>query len=109
MEKNELIVKSEDKSDRVGNTKTIYSAGVGEIFWKNFLAGFARTIGGIFVYLIFLFLISIGFISFILPRIAPILDSYLNMFQTLGEATNPKANSGFSLPKNTNILNIFGQ
>jgi len=109
MDENKLVVKSQDKNDRVDNTKTIYSAGVGEIFWKNFLAGFSRTLGGIFIYLIFILLVSLGFISFILPKIAPSISSYLNIFQTLGETSNPKTNSKLSLPKNTDFLKIFGQ
>ena len=42
MNENEMIVKSEDREDRVSKTKTLYDAGTGEIIWKNFLAGASR-------------------------------------------------------------------
>ena len=75
MDERELIVKNEDGADRVSKTKTIYDAGAGEIFWKNFLAGFSRTIGGIFVYLIFFLILSNLFLNFLLPKISPHLSS----------------------------------
>jgi hypothetical protein len=102
MNPNELIVKSEDGGDRVGKTKTIYDVGPGEIIWKNFLAGFSRGVGGIFVYLIFIVIIGGIFINTILPKILPLFSSYMNIFNSLG-------GSGNSLPQNFDIQKLLGQ
>lgn len=101
MDQNELVVKSEDGGDRVSKTKTLYDAGAGEIIWKNFLAGFSRGVGGIFVYLIFLFIISGILINVILPKFMPSITGYLNLFNSLG--------SGKNTPANFDIQKLFGQ
>lgn len=92
MDQQELIVKSEDGGDRVSKTKTIYDAGVGEIIWKNFLAGFSRGVGGIFVYLIFLFVISGIIFNVVLPKLMPQITSYMNLFNSLGSGNNSPVN-----------------
>lgn len=101
MNEQELIVKSEDGGDRVSKTKTIYDAGVGEIIWKNFLAGFSRSIGGIFVYLIFLFIISGLIFNVVLPKFMPSITNYMNLFNSL--------QSGSNLPKNLDIEKLLSQ
>jgi len=101
MDQQQLIVKSEDGGDRVSKTKTIYDAGAGEIIWKNFLAGFGRGLGGIFVYLIFLFIISGVFLNIVLPKLMPQITGYMNLFNSLG--------SGNNLPKNMDLQKFFGQ
>lgn len=108
MEK-ELVVKSEDKSDLVSKTKTIYNASPGEIFWKNFLAGFSRSLGGILVYLIFLFIFSGVFFNFVLPKLMPSITNYMNLFQSLGSSSNTKSGSGIILPENLDLQKLFGQ
>jgi hypothetical protein len=96
-----MIVKSEDGQDRVSKTKTLYDAGTGEIIWKNFLAGASRGLGGVLVYLIFLFIISGLFINIVLPKIMPSINSYLNIFKSLGTVNN--------LPQNLYLQKLFGQ
>jgi len=87
----EMIVKSENKDDAVSKTKTIYDAGAGEIIWKNFLAGFSRGVGGIFVYILFLLIFSGIFYNFVLPKLMPLITTYTNIFKSLspGSATKP--------------------
>jgi len=96
-----LVIKSEDKSDLVSKNKTIYDASAGEIFWRNFLAGASRGLGGIFVNLIFLLIIGVLFINIILPQVMPMVNSYLNIFKLPGKINN--------LPQNFGLPQLLGQ
>jgi hypothetical protein len=105
----DLVVKSENKSDVVSKTKTIYGASVGEILWKNFLAGFSRGLGGVFVYLIFLLIISVLFYNFVLPKLMPSVNVFMNTFKSLNSVSNIKPESGNLIPQDLNIQKLFGQ
>lgn len=109
MDEKELIVKSEEKEDFISKTKTIYNAGFGEIFWKNFLAGISRSLGGIFVYIVFLFIFSGIFLNIILPKIMPSIESYTNLIKSFGTINNPKQGTGIVLPQNFDLQKILGQ
>ena len=109
MDENGLVIKSENKNDIVSKTKTIYNASPGEIFWKNFLAGFSRGLGGIFVYLIFLFIIIVLFINFVLPKLTPLITNYTNLLKSLDSISNIKTKSGSIIPKDLNIQKLLGQ
>lgn len=71
------------KEEKVTKTKTIYEAGYTEIFFRNFLAGMSRTIGALFVYFVFLFLIGVVFRQLVLPKLLPFLNNFLNITQSL--------------------------
>lgn len=109
MDEGELAVKSEDRGDIVSKTKTLYDAGPLEIFWKNFLAGFGRGLGGIFVYLIFLFIIAGVFYNFVLPKFMPAITGYMNLFKSLESISNVKPGAGNIIPENLNIQKLLGQ
>lgn len=89
-----------DEKDQKG----IYNAGAGEIFWKNFLAGFSRALGGIFVYLIFLAVVGLFFINFALPKLMPMIESYTNF---LNSVSNMKSAPASITPEN--LQNLLGQ
>lgn len=101
MDQQQLIVKSEDGGDRVSKTKTIYEASAVEILWKNFLAGVGRGLGGVFVYLIFLFVVVGVFINTVLPQIMPMFENYMSIFKSLGSVN--------SIPQNLDIQKLLGQ
>ena len=63
-----------ESSDRHNNNKTLYDASYPEIFWKNFLAGFSRTLGGLVLYLIFIVTIGTVVLQFVMPLITPALN-----------------------------------
>ncbi|OGJ15679.1 MAG: hypothetical protein A2632_00650 [Candidatus Pacebacteria bacterium RIFCSPHIGHO2_01_FULL_46_16] len=63
----------------IGASKTIYETSFGEIFARNFVAGMARTLGGLFLYVIVLFLLG----NLFLQKIWPILQPQLQLFQKL--------------------------
>lgn len=75
-----------DINDRLTKVRTIYDASPFEIAWRNFLAGFSRTLGGVMVYLFFVFVIGFIVAQYILPQLKPVYDTYsrsLNLLQDL--------------------------
>jgi hypothetical protein len=84
---NQAVVTSEAKEDRVGDIKTLYNVSGWSIFWRNFLAGFSRAIGGIFIYLIFAAVSYYVFINTVWPQIEPFVTSYQNLMNTLTPGT----------------------
>ncbi len=85
-------------------TKDIYSSSHGEIFSKNFVAGFARALGGIVVYLIFL-----GIITFIISR--TLLPQLLQTFGNLTSSLNSLNQTKSTLPQlnSPDVQQLFQQ
>lgn len=78
--------------DRLSATKTLYDANAAEVFGKNFLAGFARSLGSISIYLIFLFVIYRLITTYVMPEIQPFIVEYRQAIETitkLNSTTNP--------------------
>ncbi|NCN82399.1 MAG: hypothetical protein GW947_00365 [Candidatus Pacebacteria bacterium] len=76
-----------------GTHKTIYEASFGEIFVRNFVAGMARTLGGLFLYIVVLFFLGNLFLQQVWPVLQPQLESLrasTQMLQELGELTQPR-------------------
>lgn len=67
--------------DLVSKTKTIYEVDAGEIFWRNFLAGMSRALGGMVIYFAVIFILGNIFLNYVWPVLEP-------SFQTLGETTD---------------------
>lgn len=103
MDERELTIKSENNNDMVSKTKTIYEAGIGEIFWKNFVAGFSRGLGGVFVYVFFFVIIGLLFYNFVLPKLMPSITAYMDIFKSLGSISKLKSNPNSAIPENLNI------
>ena len=70
-------VTMEEKKDN----PTLYSSSYVSIIFKNFLAGFARALGSLVVYVVFLIIMSQVFIQYVYPQLEP----YLEVFQQLGD------------------------
>lgn len=64
--------------DQLSKSKTIYDVGWNELFWRNFVAGMARTIGSLLLYAVVLFFLT----SIFLQRVWPILEPVLESFET---------------------------
>lgn len=62
------------QANEVKKSRSIYDATAGEIFWRNFLAGASRSLGGIIFYLIFILIIGSVFIRYLTPILSPLLD-----------------------------------
>lgn len=97
MESVPAVVKTEAKEDRVGSVKTIYQVSGWTIFWRNFLAGFGRALGGIFIYLVFISLAAFVFITTVWPQISPIFGSYVKLMNSLTTGGQPTTNSNNNL------------
>lgn len=65
------------------HNKTLYDASLREIFWKNFVAGLSRALGGIVIYALFTLGILTLVIQFIMPILSPLLDQFGTIFSTL--------------------------
>ena len=74
---------SVENEDKVSKAKTIYDAPPLEIFWRNFLAGASRALGGIFLYFIFLSVVSVIFIRYVAPLFAPLMEQLNSLTGTL--------------------------
>jgi hypothetical protein len=61
--------------------KTLYETPNSQIFWKNFLAGFGKGLGGLAVQLVLFFLFYLYFIYYIMPKIQPLLNLIPNAQQ----------------------------
>jgi hypothetical protein len=96
-ETTQAITQSEHE-DSITKTKTIYDVGFFEIIWRNFLAGLSRAMGGIFLYLIFMFLFSIVFMQVIFPKLMPYINNISNVTNSLNSMQQFKLPTQFSLP-----------
>ena len=71
------------ENDQLNQTKSIYEASAKEVFFKNFLAGFGRALGGIFIYIIFIGISIFMFINFAYPQMKPFIDEYRQAVQSI--------------------------
>lgn len=85
---NQAVINSEQPTDRVTKTKTMYEVSAFELMWRNFIAGFMRAFGGILMYLIFIYIIATLFSQLLLPHLKPFLESYQNALSTFTQFSN---------------------
>ncbi len=100
--------------DAVAPNKTIYDVSAGTVFWKNFLAGFGRALGGMVIYLVFLIISTIIFIHFVGPMLTPIFDLYSKSMGTLQQINNLTGGNRSPKPSEQpapeiTLPNIFGR
>ncbi len=69
--------------DRAGKTKTIYQVSGFEIFWRNFLAGFARALGIMVLYIIIIIISGVIFTTTFLPMINPSLQNAQELIENI--------------------------
>lgn len=70
---------------KTDSEKSLYDATYSEIFFKNFLIGFARGLGGLFVQIVLLVVVYLGVVYFIVPKFQPII----NFFERFGPQQTP--------------------
>jgi hypothetical protein len=82
---NQMQTQNIPASDQVSKNKTIYDVSGFEVFWRNFIAGMGRAVGGLFLY----FIIFVGIASlvnkFLMPHILPLLDTLQNSVNSLNQ------------------------
>lgn len=75
-----------DRSDQ--KDKSLYSASWASIFFRNFLAGAAKALGGIIMYILFLYLIARVVSTYVLPQITPLIDTLQTLVQLQSQQQN---------------------
>jgi hypothetical protein len=76
-----------------GTNKTLYEASFGEIIVRNFVAGMARTLGGLFLYAVVLVFLGNLFLQNVWPVVQPQLETFqeaTSVLQDLGKLTQPQ-------------------
>lgn len=89
-------IQSSAPEDRVGSNQTIYDASLSAVFWRNFLAGMARALGGIIMQIIFMIAVALVIINLLLPKLAPVITTYEKAINSLDSLQ--KTTQKFSLP-----------
>lgn len=84
----ELIKQNTFSEDKISDTKTIYNASAGEIFWRNFLAGFSRTAGALILYIVFILITGTLAVKLLTPFITPLLKQLNSIYGTVQKVPN---------------------
>ena len=97
--------------DAVSKTRTIYDVGPMEVFWRNLLAGFARGLGSLVVYVIFIVILGFFFSRFILPQLQPLISSFADSVNTLNALQHsqvmPSSGSPGQTPAPSDLQNLL--
>ncbi len=98
---------ADQKSDQFSATKTLYDASVMSIFWKNFVAGFARALGGMIIWLVLILFSGFLFANYVWPQIHPFLTSYQQLFESFSAL--PSSSTGAVTNPNNAVKTILDQ
>jgi hypothetical protein len=109
----EAVVKSENPADAVSKTKTIYDVSYREIIFRQFVAGAARTLGSLLLYIVF-FAIVVQILSrTIWPLVEPFVDQYLSALSTFNtlnsQSQNDSSSPSLNLDQIQQILEQYNQ
>lgn len=79
--------------DQLPSGRSIYEVSHSEIFWRNFLAGFARGLGNFIFTLLLFFIITAITARFLMPIVNPLFESMTSINGILGtiNSTQPRA------------------
>jgi len=66
--------------------RTLYNSSLTSIFFRNFFAGFSRSLGGLILYVIFVYIGYQLLVTRFLPLVQPYLQAFLDLSQV---ATHP--------------------
>jgi hypothetical protein len=69
--------------DRLNKTVTMYDVSVGEVFWRNLLAGFSRALGGMLIYVVVTGIMGFFLTKALFPYIQPLFGLYTQGFSAL--------------------------
>jgi len=69
--------------DQAQKKRDIYTSSLGEIFSKNFVAGFARGLGGVVVYILFLSVVLFIVSRTLLPTLEPLISTFQDSMKLL--------------------------
>lgn len=69
--------------DKVTQEKTIYQVSYSEVFWRNFVAGVARALGGLIFQILFLVIVANLFMAYAWPYVQPVLTTLSTVSESL--------------------------
>lgn len=99
----------EEKKDvRATQTKTLYDSSYGEILGKNFVAGFSKALGGLFVTIALYVFLGLLFMNVVLPELKPFITSMTNFSKALQTVPRIKQGSEITIP-NLNFQKLLGE
>lgn len=78
-------VPTNNKSDKLYGSRSIYDATGWEIIWKNFVAGMMRGLGSVLIWFIFTSIIFNIILAIFWPRLRPYFEQYFDALSTLGD------------------------
>ncbi len=79
--------------DQLYTGKSIYDVSKSEIFWRNFLAGFARGLGNFLFTIIMFVIITMLTAQFLMPFVNPIFNSLNSLNGIMGTINRTQTNS----------------
>ncbi|MEO8581888.1 MAG: hypothetical protein ABI425_04940 [Patescibacteria group bacterium] len=85
---------------------SLYTNSYWDIFWKNFLVGFARGLGGLATYLILLVIVYYAFLALVLPKISPFLTAFQKTQDNLERLQNPGSMLNGLFQKNSKSIEL---
>ncbi len=98
----------EKKTTDAPQTKTIYYSSYGEVFGKNFVAGFGKALGGLFVSIALYVFLGLLFINMVLPKLEPFITSMTSLSKSLESLPRLKQGSNITIPT-INFQKLLGQ
>lgn len=69
--------------DKITDNKTIYAASYSDIFWRNFMAGAARSLGSLVFQILFIVVLANFFMKYAWPQLEPLVQSLSTATQSL--------------------------
>ncbi|PIR58627.1 MAG: hypothetical protein COU69_04310 [Candidatus Pacebacteria bacterium CG10_big_fil_rev_8_21_14_0_10_56_10] len=90
----QVIAQTDARFDQHDKTRTLYDVTAGEIFWKNFLAGLGRGLGGVLILILFWGALMLVAFRFLLPALQPLFDTLDTATQSL-DSLNQLDSGGF--------------
>ncbi len=69
--------------DTITQDKTIYGVSYSQIFWRNFVAGVARALGGLIFQILFLVIVANLFMVYAWPYVQPVLSTLTTVSESL--------------------------
>lgn len=83
--------------DQLTSKKTLYDAKYSEIIWRNFLAGVSRAFGGIVLYIVFFVVVGNLFMTYVWPRMEPVVSQLQSFSATMRQINRLDPNSNSQL------------
>jgi len=83
----------------------LYQASFGSIFWRNFVAGFSRALGGLVVTVVIVGLVTYFTFKALWPQLQPLINTFTQATQNLQETNRTLQETQSSL---NNLNSGFG-